>query len=134
MENPNAYERIKLQSEQLLQVGKIKRDFYTKVSHEFRTPLSLIQGSVQELITSGKQSASDIQLFSVVKRNSQLILNLVEQIIELSKIDGGAMKVNPTSGFYFPMLASNEKRGLFHTTRRAPREPVCRQAGLLRGS
>lgn len=94
LDNANAYARIKMQSQQLVQVDKIKTDFYTNVSHEFRTPLSLIQAPVQELMKSGKKSSEEIKLLTIINRNSKLLLNLVEQIMELSKIDGDAMKVN----------------------------------------
>lgn len=94
MDNASAYERIKMQSEQLVQVDKIKTDFYTNISHEFRTPLSLIQGPIQELVKDGKQSPEDLKLINIINRNAKLMLNLVEQIMELSKIDGGAVKLN----------------------------------------
>ncbi|MBV6646642.1 MAG: response regulator [Cyclobacteriaceae bacterium] len=94
VDNASAYERIKLQSEQLKQIDHIKTDFYTNVSHEFRTPLSLIQGPIAELMKSGRQSPEDLKLLGITNRNAQLLLNLVEQIMELSKIEGGVMEMN----------------------------------------
>ncbi|MEH0152604.1 two-component regulator propeller domain-containing protein [Limibacter armeniacum] len=94
MDNANAYEQIKLQSAQLMQVDKIKSDFYANVSHEFRTPLTLIKGPTQELMKSGKRSAEELKLINIINRNTQILLSLVEQIMELSRIDGGAMKVS----------------------------------------
>ena len=92
LDNAHSYERIKTQSEQLVQLDQLKTDFYTNVSHEFRTPLSLIQGPAQELMKSGKRSVEDLKLLNIITRNANLLLNLVEQIMELSKIDGGVVK------------------------------------------
>ncbi|GJM64723.1 hybrid sensor histidine kinase/response regulator transcription factor [Persicobacter diffluens] len=90
--NASAYEKLYDQSEKLKNLDKIKSDFYTNVSHEFRTPLTLIQGPVKELLKSTTITLADKKLIQIVGRNSKLLLNLVEQIMELSRIDGGAIK------------------------------------------
>ncbi len=93
MDNANAYEKIRLQTEQLMQVDQIKSDFYTNVSHEFRTPLTLIQGPISELKQINKKNGDEKELLNIVSRNAQLLLDLVEQIMELSRIDGGAIRL-----------------------------------------
>ncbi|BDD01929.1 hybrid sensor histidine kinase/response regulator transcription factor [Persicobacter psychrovividus] len=89
--NASAYEKLYFQSEQLKNIDKIKTDFYTNVSHEFRTPLTLIQGPVEELLHSEAIAVPDRNLLKIISRNSKLLLSLVEQIMELSRIDGGAI-------------------------------------------
>ncbi len=94
LSNARAYEKIRIQSEQLLQVDQVKSDFFTNVSHEFRTPISLIVGPLEEVKKSKNLTMMEMQHLGIIERNAQMLLSLVEQIMELSRIDGGVMKLN----------------------------------------
>jgi len=76
-----------------------KLRFFTNFSHELRTPLTLILGPVEELLTSGPAlSAPQRHDLSLVRRNAQRLLQLVNQLMDFRKIDVGKMPVRATEG------------------------------------
>lgn len=76
---------------------QLKTKFFTNVSHEFRTPLSLIIAPLDKLI---KQSANDDQKMqlSLVQRNAKRLLALVNQLLDFRKIQVQEMKLHPSFG------------------------------------
>lgn len=65
--------------------------FFTNISHEFRTPLTLIEGPVQ-LLRSGSYKGDPEEQYGVILRNSQHMLHLVNQLLDLGKIESGETK------------------------------------------
>ena len=76
-----------------------KLRFFTNFSHELRTPLTLILGPVEDLLTNADDLAPaqrhDLQL---VRRNTQRLLKLVNQLLDFRKIDVGKMAVRAAQG------------------------------------
>jgi len=69
-----------------------KNELFSHVSHEFRTPLTLILGPIKELIGSSKQE-NDTQTLKMINRNANRLLSLVEQLLQLARIsDLGEVK------------------------------------------
>lgn len=88
-------ERTKLireQSEKLEQLDEIKTKFFTNVSHEFRTPLTLIVGYIQQISEKNKDESINDDL-NVVRRNSKKLLGLINQLLDFSKLSSGEMKL-----------------------------------------
>ncbi len=75
---------------QMAELDELKTRFFTNISHEFRTPLTLILNLVADL---GKKYPND-SLFASLKRNSQRLLSLINQLLDLSKLDSGQMSVH----------------------------------------
>ena len=76
-----------------------KLRFFTNFSHELRTPLTLIMGPVEELLTSGLAlTEGQRQDLSLVRRNTQRLLQLVNQLLDFRKIEVGKMAVRATQG------------------------------------
>jgi len=76
-----------------------KLRFFTNFSHELRTPLTLIMGPVEELLTNGADlSAAQRHDLALVRRNTQRLLQLVNQLMDFRKIDVGKMPVRATEG------------------------------------
>ncbi|QDA58950.1 substrate-binding domain-containing protein [Hymenobacter jejuensis] len=76
-----------------------KLRFFTNFSHELRTPLTLIMGPVEELLTNGADlTAGQRHDLSLVRRNTQRLLQLVNQLMDFRKIDVGKMPVRATEG------------------------------------
>ena len=75
-------------------LAELKIRFFTNVSHELRTPLSLIKGPVEELKTTEKLSPTGREYLELIERNSNKMLQLVNQILDFRKIQNGKMKLH----------------------------------------
>ncbi|WP_022824931.1 substrate-binding domain-containing protein [Hymenobacter norwichensis] len=76
-----------------------KLRFFTNFSHELRTPLTLIMGPVEELLAgSANLTAPQRQDVQLVRRNTQRLLQLVNQLLDFRKIEVGKMTVRATEG------------------------------------
>ena len=76
---------IQKQAEQLEEMDKIKSRFFTNISHEFRTPLTLIKGPVDQLYMK-YEDTEDRKVLSSIRRNANRLLSLINQILELSEL------------------------------------------------
>lgn len=81
-------------------LSSVKQRFFTNISHEFRTPLTLILGSIEKLLsTSEAQEKPAINhVYETIQRNSRRILRLINQILEIRKIETGKAELNPSPG------------------------------------
>jgi signal transduction histidine kinase/ligand-binding sensor domain-containing protein/DNA-binding response OmpR family regulator len=77
-----------------LRLDRLKLDFFTKISHEFRTPLTLILGPLEKMIHSGKNLSwtKRLHYYQLIHRNSQRLLRLINQLMDVRKLDAGSMK------------------------------------------
>jgi len=90
-------EQLKALSDQLKEATKAKLMFFTNVSHDFRTPLTLINGPIEQLLQknearSGEQEES--QLLKLAHKNVQILLRLVNQILDFRKYESGKLELN----------------------------------------
>jgi signal transduction histidine kinase/ligand-binding sensor domain-containing protein/DNA-binding response OmpR family regulator len=76
---------------------EVKIKFLTNLSHEFRTPISLIAGPVQTLFDGEVDQEKKGQL-SMVKRNTRRLLNLVNQLLDFRKLEEQELRMNPSPG------------------------------------
>ncbi|UOQ71474.1 hybrid sensor histidine kinase/response regulator transcription factor [Hymenobacter cellulosilyticus] len=83
--------------EHLQEMDRVKTDFFTNVSHELRTPLTLILGPAETLATEPTDAAVRRQ-GGLVLRNARKLLALINQLLDLSKLEAGALRLLPTSG------------------------------------
>ena len=82
----------RFEAEKLHEVDGIKSRFFTNISHEFRTPLTLIIGPVKQLADRiADEKAKEV--LRVVHRNADKLLVLVNQLLDISKIESGNMKL-----------------------------------------
>ncbi|WP_454190508.1 ATP-binding protein [Paenibacillus sp. Marseille-Q7038] len=79
---------------QAVQVSEAKSEFLALLSHEFRTPLNGILGMTEILLMSSL-TEEQRQSVSVIQESSQLLLYLINDILDLSKLEAGEMKLNP---------------------------------------
>lgn len=93
------YERKQRQQEALRnqELYEMKIRFFTNISHEFRTPLSLILAPLEKLIKETGE-ASRLSQLSMIGRNARRLLNLVNQLLDFRRIEEGELKNNPVSG------------------------------------
>lgn len=82
-------EELKAQTEKLKEIDKLKSAFFANISHEFRTPLSLILAPLEKQITDGLST----QETEIMYRNGRRLQQLINQLLDLSRIESGQMKV-----------------------------------------
>ncbi|MGE5341448.1 MAG: two-component regulator propeller domain-containing protein [Candidatus Omnitrophota bacterium] len=80
------------QSEQLKELDKAKSRFFANISHEFRTPLTLIIGPLEQALSKSPDIESKA-MTELMLRNSKRLLNLVDQLLELARSDSGKLKL-----------------------------------------
>jgi signal transduction histidine kinase/ligand-binding sensor domain-containing protein/DNA-binding response OmpR family regulator len=91
------------QSEKLKEMDKIKSRFFANISHEFRTPLTLIMGPLEQVYSENR----DRKLAGSIKialRNSQRMLTLVNQLLDLARLDSGRMQLHAAKQNIIPFL------------------------------
>jgi signal transduction histidine kinase/DNA-binding response OmpR family regulator len=81
------------QIEALRESEQLKTKFFSNITHEFRTPLTLIQGPVDELLARTTEPESK-KLLQLAKSNSNRLLKLINQLLDLARLDAHEMKLN----------------------------------------
>ena len=84
----------KLQSEQEKELYDAKINFFTNITHEIRTPLSLIKMPLDKIISSGNYTESNRQELLTMQANAERLLSLTNQLLDLRKME--KMEVKPT--------------------------------------
>ena len=86
-----------IEARQLEELDQLKTEFYTNITHEFRTPLTVIMGMADNI----KGHAQEKEL---IHRNSRNLLQLINQMLDLSKLDAGHTPVHPVQADIIPFL------------------------------
>lgn len=87
-------QRERERKQQLAELDAIKSRFFANISHEFRTPLTLILGQNQSLQATVDEPALDPK-FDMVDRNGRRLMELVNQVLDLSKLESGKLSWEP---------------------------------------
>jgi signal transduction histidine kinase/DNA-binding response OmpR family regulator/Tfp pilus assembly protein PilF len=90
---------------QLHDTDELKSRFFANISHEFRTPLSLILAPIEAKLKSNTLPKADNDSFQLVRRNGYRLLSLVNQLLDLSKLEVGKMKLHMQRGNLKQLLA-----------------------------
>lgn len=94
----------KLQRENVEELNKVKLQFFTNISHEFRTPLTLIIGPVQTMLEESDMQSKLRHQLEVVNDNSQRLLRLVNQLLDFRKVETGNARLVVTEGKIVQLL------------------------------
>tara|TARA_R100001143_G_scaffold63570_1_gene72059 strand:+ start:12819 stop:16958 length:4140 start_codon:yes stop_codon:yes gene_type:complete len=92
LKNDLKLERVETDS--LRKLDQLKSHFFTNISHEFRTPLTLIIGQIETLLDSENDRNRKKKLVSV-NSNAEQLLTMVNQLLDLSKLEAGKMEFSP---------------------------------------
>ncbi|HEY9747422.1 MAG TPA: response regulator [Allocoleopsis sp.] len=84
------YQKTRQQAEQLLELDRQKTEFFQNISHEFRTPLTLTIGPLESAVAQKEGLAYDQAVIAL--RNSRRLLRLVNQLLDLQRLDAGRMQ------------------------------------------
>lgn len=95
--------QLEIQAEKLKELDKAKSRFFANISHEFRTPLTLIKGPIEQLEQNFDEKMS-LETVKMIRRNANRVLNMVNQLLDLSKFDEGSLKLAPTEGDVFKCI------------------------------
>ncbi|WP_026903280.1 hybrid sensor histidine kinase/response regulator [Pedobacter glucosidilyticus] len=85
----------RIQAEKLNEIAQMKLRFFTNISHEFKTPLALLSGPISKLIRSGEEITSEQKqvYYNIIERNVKELQNLISQLLDMRKLDSGALKL-----------------------------------------
>ncbi|MDN3666815.1 two-component regulator propeller domain-containing protein [Algibacter miyuki] len=86
------------ETNRLKKLNHFKTKLYTNLSHEFRTPLTLITGPIENQLNNPDLPEQAKKELKMVQRNSDRLLNLVNQLLDLSKLESGNLNLSVTNG------------------------------------
>ena len=93
----NQREFEKREMERIQALEQIKADFFTNITHELRTPITLIVEPLRQLLNQ-PQAENWLAKVQIAERSSSKLLHLVNQLLDLAKLEGGAMKLENSWG------------------------------------
>ena len=85
---------LERQREEVKSATSAKLSFFTSVSHDFRTPLTLISDPIRILKKSGNISEAERSILNIAHKNVHILLRLINQILDIRKFDSGKLKLN----------------------------------------
>ena len=94
IESARAYDEERRRAESLAELDRAKTAFFSNVSHEFRTPLTLMQGPIQDLLANahGELPIGATEALGIAHRNSLRLLKLVNTLLDFSRIEAGRIQ------------------------------------------
>ena len=92
--NARVSEEERRRAEALAEIDRAKTAFFSNVSHEFRTPLTLMLGPLEDLLARNDLSAAEREPLEVAHRNSLRLLKLVNTLLDFSRIEAGRVDAN----------------------------------------
>lgn len=93
----------RIETESLRKLDHLKTHFFTNISHEFRTPLTLVLGQIDSVMNSDIQHHEKLKL-KVANQNAEKLLSLINQLLDLAKIESGSLKLNTEKVNLIPFL------------------------------
>lgn len=97
--------RLEEQSHQLQEMDRVKSRFFANISHEFRTPLTLILGPLERVL-QGAEKHNSLDDARMMHRNAANLLRLVNQLLDLAKLEAGKLRLQARAGDLVECLKS----------------------------
>ena len=88
------YQNKRKTHQKLKELSVLKSNFFANISHEFRTPLTLISSPIQQHLEKKNLDEKERTDFKMVLRNNERLLQLVDQLLDLSKIEAGNLQLS----------------------------------------
>lgn len=93
MEEKQAKLKAQQEKEQEKKVNQMNMSFFANISHEFRTPLTMIAGPVAQLASAKEMTHDNKRLLEIVQRNISRMLRLVNQLLDFNKLENDTLKL-----------------------------------------
>jgi signal transduction histidine kinase len=90
--NARAYEEERLRAQALIELDRAKTEFFSNVSHEFRTPLTLLLGPAEDALADTETKPRDRERLEIIHRNGLRLLKLVNTLLDFSRIEAGRVQ------------------------------------------
>jgi signal transduction histidine kinase/ligand-binding sensor domain-containing protein/DNA-binding response OmpR family regulator len=87
-----------VKAEQIEKINKSKLEFFTNISHEFRTPLTLILGPLQQILENYRGSSQMFKKLKVVEASANQLLSLINSLMDFRKYENQLMKLEAAEG------------------------------------
>ncbi|WNJ21508.1 two-component regulator propeller domain-containing protein [Pontibacter sp. G13] len=84
-------EQLEIQKQE--ELNETRQQFFTNVTHEFRTPLTLILGTLEEMMSGGPRDSRTQSNMTRIRNNARRLLNLVTELMTLARLESGHMKL-----------------------------------------
>jgi signal transduction histidine kinase len=106
IENVRLFEEIQEKNQQLQQASENKSQFVSSMSHELRTPLNAIIGLTEMMVTNAARFGTEkaMEPLQRVNRAGTHLLGLINQVLDLSKIEAGKLELNPQTVQLAPLV------------------------------
>ena len=98
-----ALEQERQEVKRVQELDRMKLKFLTNLSHDFRTPISLIMGPVDQLI-DGEGTPAKLEKLNMIRRNARRLLNLVNQLLDFRKMEEHELKLQLSAGEFISFL------------------------------
>jgi signal transduction histidine kinase/ligand-binding sensor domain-containing protein/DNA-binding response OmpR family regulator len=98
-----ALEQEREQARRMRELDRLKLKFLTNLSHDFRTPISLIMGPVDQLITEGGVNGK-LDKLNMIRRNARRLLNLVNQLLDFRKMEEHELRLQLSKGDFISFV------------------------------
>lgn len=85
--------KVQLEAEKIKSFDELKSKLFANVSHELRTPLTLIMGTIERQLEE-----RDSKEWNVLKKHTDRLLRLINQLLDLSKLESGEFRLNSSAG------------------------------------
>jgi len=93
-------------TKKLHELDKAKSTFFANISHEFRTPLTLISGPIQQQLKKENLQIEERNNLHMMQRNADRLLSLVDQILDISKIESGNLPLQVSQNDIFSFVGT----------------------------
>ena len=99
----NQVELDEVKLKERVETDKMKSRFFANISHEFRTPLTLISGPIDQILSIHSDEET-VKQGSVIKKSANRLLSLINQLLDLSKLEAGKLELKASKSNIVPFI------------------------------